>query len=285
MLSTQFVRSKTGAGTATSYQQNQDFQSLFLSLSGLNLTEAPAPPNGDSGILVGGSFPSAQHVVFGHSSFFKRNPGHKDLPLPNDVRAEAARQFPGANGGQEAANLVAIPSLGLLVKYGTAVQVNEAKTLLTLRRFLPQQVLVPEVFGWQRDNNENFIYMSLPEGITLADSWDMLSEDQKAGICTQIKDIVKSWRRLRQNNCTRTRIGSKLPPPSGPKDSNHQPHRKHRRHNRPRHSIHRLPPTLRIPHRRRLPRMVCLNRHACLLDPARKPRDGILPLPAQQLLP
>jgi hypothetical protein len=213
MLSTQFVRTKTGTGTATSYQAKQDFESLFLSLSGLNLTATTLEDNQDPGVLAGCLFPSAQHVVFGHSSFFKRNPGYNDLPLPIDIRSEAIRQNAGTHQRVGVVTHVAIPSIGLLVKYGPAVQVSEAKTLLTLRRLLPEDVPVPEVFGWRKDGDDNFIYMSLPEGVNLAEGWSMLSEDQKADIGGQLRHIVKSWRRLRQNNSTRTRVG-KLSPKS-----------------------------------------------------------------------
>ncbi|KAK4442289.1 kinase-like domain-containing protein [Podospora aff. communis PSN243] len=206
MLSTQFVRTKTGTGTATSYQQKQDFDSLFLSLSGLNLTAATAREDEDPGVLSSCLFPSAQHVVFGHSSFFKRNPGYNDLPLPIDIRSEAIRQNAGTHQRVGAVTHVAIPSIGLLVKYGPAVQISEAKTLLTLRRLLPQDVPVPEVFGWRKDGNDNFIYMSLPEGVNLAEGWAMLSENQKTDIGGQLRHIVKSWRRLRQNNSTRTKV-------------------------------------------------------------------------------
>jgi len=211
MLSTGFVRSKTAP-----QQQNADFQSLSLSLSGLSLTSNAAAPSrsADPGVLAACLFPSAQNVVFGHSSFFKQNAGLIDLPSPAEVRQEAARQFADLHGSedidgeQQAATLVPIPSLGLLVKYGPTVPISEAKTLMLLRRAFPQhQVPVPEVFGWRREGNDNFIYMSLPEGVTLLDGWHLLSGDQKIDICTQVRDIVRSWRRLRQNNSTRTRIG------------------------------------------------------------------------------
>jgi len=207
MLSTQFVRTQT-----TPYQQNVDFQSLFLSLSGLSLTESPTKPVDDAGVLAACLFPSAQNVVFGHSSFFKQNAGRIDLPSPSDVRQEASRQNLVPEQGTGTAVLVPIPPLGLLVKYGPSVCISEAKSQLLLHRLLPKQVPAPEVFGWRKDSGENFIYMALPEGVTLANSWQMLSEDQKADICSQLRDIVKAWRRLRQNNSTRTRIGKSQAP-------------------------------------------------------------------------
>ncbi|KAK1759008.1 hypothetical protein QBC47DRAFT_409804 [Echria macrotheca] len=209
MLSTQFLQSKN---PPQHHQSQLDLQTLFLSLSGLNLTNDSSTSQNvininDTGILAACLFPSAQNVVFGHSSFFRQNQGQIDLPTPEQIRQEAARLSLSQN--QAGVTHVPIPSLKLLVKYGPTVTSTEAKNQLLLRRLLPKDVPVLEVFGWRKDADDTFIYMSLPEsGIPLSDAWPLLSEDQKTEITTQLRQVVRSWRRLRQNNSTRTRVES-----------------------------------------------------------------------------
>ncbi|KAK4101130.1 hypothetical protein N658DRAFT_450169 [Parathielavia hyrcaniae] len=180
-------------------------------------------------------FPPGDNVIFAHSSFFTRRRHHHhsplptafshstttptpDLPTPAQVRDEAARlgisttttnEGPGSNG----AKLVPFPALGLLVKFGPGVSAAEGKAMMLLRRALASslsssssegngEVLlpVPEVFGWRRDagTGERFVYMDLPEGEeVLEERWGRMSEGEKEGVCVQLREVVRAWRRLR----------------------------------------------------------------------------------------
>ncbi|KAK5654573.1 hypothetical protein OQA88_7202 [Cercophora sp. LCS_1] len=193
MLSTQFVQTTRAPPRQ---QQVSDFQTLFLSLSGLSLGDKPSS---DPGIVAAALFPPGDNVIFGHSTFFKQNSGQIDLPTPSAIRDAAVQGTHNVQTSGEGITTMPVPSLNLLVKYGPNVTITEAKCLLLLRRLLPQ-IPVPEVYGWRKDAGETFLYMSLPQGITLAEGWPLLSEDQKTDICNQLKDIIDSWRRLKQSS-------------------------------------------------------------------------------------
>ncbi|KAK0741800.1 hypothetical protein B0T21DRAFT_381581 [Apiosordaria backusii] len=205
------------------------FEALYNSLSNLTLTpttlvpRAPAPVSKpaipepvpqpqparvekqeDEGrIPVNLIFPPGDNVIFAHSSYFAR-PKYgfpPDLPSVPQVRGQAILSH--GSLPLPSPYFLPVPQAGLLVKYGadTAVTSTEAKTLLSLKRYLSDKVPVPEVFGWRRDveTGERVLYLSLPsDGVTLEQQWPYLSDSQKEHICLQIKDMVKSWRRLQQ---------------------------------------------------------------------------------------
>lgn len=118
------------------------------------------------------------------------------------------------------AKLVAFPSLGLLVKYGVeggpGVGAAEGKAMMFVHRALqgllsgecgerggvvPVPVPVPEVFGWRRDagTRERFVYMALPEGggEVLAERWEGMGQGEREGVCGELREVVRQWRRLR----------------------------------------------------------------------------------------
>ncbi|KAI9654067.1 MAG: hypothetical protein M1829_001099 [Trizodia sp. TS-e1964] len=101
--------------------------------------------------------PSGPSVAFENSAFFSRNAGCS-LPSPANVRAH---QLPGCFGP------VCFEALNLLVKYGEEVTIAEGQCLGTLRRLLPGNVPVPEVYGWCHDAGQVFNYMELVQGVTL----------------------------------------------------------------------------------------------------------------------
>ncbi|KAL2195935.1 fungal-specific transcription factor domain-containing protein [Corynascus similis CBS 632.67] len=176
----------------------------------------------ESIISVTPIFPPGENVVFAHSSFFSRfTPAgtYPELPSPARVREEAARlgiaaaaeAAEGGDGGGKSARAKLVPfhALGLLVKYGTEItrmSPAEGKAMMLVRRMLTLAssssgvpVPVPEIFGWRRDAEvgERFVYMDLPEGEVLEDRWAGLSEVEREGVCTQLRDVVAEWRRLR----------------------------------------------------------------------------------------
>ena len=137
-----------------------------------------------------GMLPSDSLVVFKDSTYFLRNKQKSSLPLPAEVRA---RQLPGQYGP------VRFESLNLLVKYGKEITIAEGQSLWALRRFLPSQVSVPEVYGWCEDNGEVFIYMELIKGITLENRWESLSKQEREAICSQLRSMLLALRNLQQD--------------------------------------------------------------------------------------
>ncbi|KAK0702745.1 hypothetical protein B0H67DRAFT_558358 [Lasiosphaeris hirsuta] len=201
-------------------QDVDPFQSLYDALSNLTLDVTPSSATLDNGSRANSShvpdtpagvdssrpsdipvnliFPSGDNVIFAHSSFFK-HPCGADLPTPAAVRSEAARLFEqGYLPVAATSRLVPFPSLGLLVKYGADVSTTEAKCLLLLRRLLSSSVPVPEVFGWRRDGDERFIYMELPDGMTLEERWAWMREAERKLVYEELRGMVNEWRRLRQ---------------------------------------------------------------------------------------
>ena len=88
------------------------------------------------------STPPNVDVIFRQSSFFKQDPTPADLPSVGEIE-RISRKSRGANP-------VKIPSLGLLVKYGSGrVSVAEAQCLALVRQQLLGKVPVPEVYGWR----------------------------------------------------------------------------------------------------------------------------------------
>lgn len=94
---------------------------------------------------------------------------------------------------------VRFEELGLIIKFGPHVTVEEALCIWAIRRVLHTHVPVPEVYGWRVDGPEVFIYMELIRGDTLKDRWDALSDDEKTSICDQLRKITTSFRGLEQD--------------------------------------------------------------------------------------
>lgn len=58
---------------------------------------------------------------------------------------------------------------------------------------------IPEVFGWAEDGEQRFIYMALIEGDTLQRRWGGMAEEERLAVCAGLKDMVKVWRGLEQD--------------------------------------------------------------------------------------
>lgn len=117
------------------------------------------------------------------------------LPDPDEVRALSQR--PDHTGGRQPPP-VAMPSRGLLVKYGADVSVDEAVTQAWVRERLLGRVPVPEVYGWTRDRGQTFIYMALVHGVPLHEAWPDLAEAARQAVCDELREAVAAWRRLEQ---------------------------------------------------------------------------------------
>jgi len=187
-------------GQPPAHLQSQDFDTLSLALSGLTLGDKSTQHvniNGaDTEATV--TLPLSNNAVFGQSSYFGNNTGQTSLPRPAIIRDHATFLISDLQANTHGITHVPIPSQRLLVKYGAKVSTVEAACLVQLRRLLGAHVPVPEVFGWCLDGNETFIYMDLPQGMTLDIGWPFLSEGQKMEICSQLRDMAAAWRGLEQ---------------------------------------------------------------------------------------
>lgn len=85
-----------------------------------------------------------------------------------------------------------------MVKYGDCV-IPEGQCLWTIRTYLGDTVPVPEVYGWCRDKEEDFLYMELVKGATLEQRWGALSDSDRLAICDQLHLIVDDLRRIEQD--------------------------------------------------------------------------------------
>nr|POF13696.1 hypothetical protein CFP56_02719 [Quercus suber] len=149
------------------------------------------------------SNPPPTAVDFRDTDFFRIHASGSSnaLPSPTTIRA----LLPGCNSGS-----VVLNDLGLFVKFGAyhKVSIEEAQTIQALRRtFSNKELPIPELVGWRRTGDVNFIYMSLVPGVTLEACWPTLSEQERALISQQLKRMVESLRTLKQRS-TRRFIGS-----------------------------------------------------------------------------
>lgn len=148
-------------------------------------------------------FASSDNFTLRSSSFFKHHPHLLELPSPATIRTQVASLT--AQGYSSllhgtTSRLVPLPTLDLLVKYGPDVSLTEAKCLILLRESLAETVPVPEVFGWRTDpsSNEQFIYMSLPEGQTLEERWRWMADEEKTAVCDELGGMVRRLKGLRR---------------------------------------------------------------------------------------
>ncbi|KFY82293.1 hypothetical protein V500_10650 [Pseudogymnoascus sp. VKM F-4518 (FW-2643)] len=148
-----------------------------------SLTESP--------YLLSSMLPLGDSVSFEDSTFFRK--GNAQLPTPAEIRSAA-----GANYRRGRPPPVLIPSLNLIVKYGSEITVAEGQCLWAIRHTL-SSIPVPEVYGWRRDNDEMFIYMELVDGITLEQAWPDLDLEEKLDICNQLRPMLEDLRGLQQD--------------------------------------------------------------------------------------
>jgi hypothetical protein len=152
-----------------------------------------APDNVPNRYLLSSLFSSERSPDFEHMDYFNCNiPAHL-FPSPAEVRANPLlRETLGSCTTK-------FDSLNIVVKYGEDITASEAHCLRALRRLLPDEVPVPEVYGWCEDGGEVFIYMELITGVTLESQWESLSHQVKKEVCKQLRTIVKGLRKLHQD--------------------------------------------------------------------------------------
>ncbi|EXU97470.1 aminoglycoside 3'-phosphotransferase/choline kinase domain protein [Metarhizium robertsii] len=135
---------------------------------------------------------------FRDTSFFRSGDPSLQLPSPSSI----IQQF-----GDQGACVVKLEHLNLAVKIGHSdyLRLEEVKTMRAIRQvFADTEVPVPEVFGWRKYGDDNFIYMSLMPGQTLREVWPTLTSDDKTLICVDLNRIVKELRRLGQGSSSRS---------------------------------------------------------------------------------
>ncbi|POR35336.1 Phosphotransferase enzyme family protein [Tolypocladium paradoxum] len=143
---------------------------------------------------------SKAEMDFHDSSFFRCN-ARPQLPTPTAI----LQQFP-----DRGATVVKFEHLNLAVKYGHSSypRLEEAQTMRAIRQAFPHDdIPVPEVFGWRKHGDLNFIYMSLIRGKTLREAWPSLTEGDKMSISSELRRIVAALRRATQGSSERF-IGS-----------------------------------------------------------------------------
>ncbi|WVO17677.1 hypothetical protein L204_105374 [Cryptococcus depauperatus] len=144
---------------------------------------------------------SQDEMDFRDTSFFQPGNPLNELPSP----ASILQQF-----GDRGATVVKMPHLNLAVKLGhnSYLRLEKAQTMIAMKQvFTDGQVPVPEVFGWRKHGDLNFIYMSLVPGKTLRQAWPTLTDEDKKAICGDLRRIVSELRRLSQGSSDRF-IGS-----------------------------------------------------------------------------
>lgn len=151
---------------------------------------------------------SEPEVNFHDTSFFRQ--GHLALPTPATVLAQSTNKSD---------SVVTFEDLNLVVKFGSLrsqnpVSLDEAQAMRAIRHaFTHEEVPVPEVFGWRRYGDQNFIYMSLIGGKTLREAWDTLDISDKKAICAQLKQIVTSLRSASHDKSEKVMIGELMDSP------------------------------------------------------------------------
>jgi hypothetical protein len=148
---------------------------------------------------------SKAEADFHDTSFFQCDPS---LPLPQlPTPASLFQESPDRGYG-----VIRNERLKLAVKYGSPddVRLEEAQSMRAIRQAFPHNdVPVPEVFGWRKQERRTFIYMSLIGGPTLRQVWSSLTDADKESICCELSRIVTALRRVSQGSSDRF-IGKSL---------------------------------------------------------------------------
>ncbi|PYH34912.1 phosphotransferase family protein [Aspergillus neoniger CBS 115656] len=141
------------------------------------------------------------------SSFFTK---WEQLPTPEEVQAQAkAQHLAGINPDRRKDYStdsfhtrpppVLFEEMNMFVKWGKSLKISEAYCLYAIHRYLKDHVPVPEVYGWRTEGEVIYIYMEYIKGKTLEQAWDVMAEEDKTGICHELKVICDRLRLLEQD--------------------------------------------------------------------------------------
>jgi hypothetical protein len=134
-------------------------------------------------------------LFFFDSSFFRDHGAKRKLPSPAEVR-ERSTFFESRELYDPAP--VKFEHLNLIVKFGPRISTSEALCLWAVRKFLQNEVPVPELYGWDTDGQHVFIYMQLIQGHTLQERYETLNSKDKRSVCEDLRMFMGKLRSLRQ---------------------------------------------------------------------------------------
>ena len=86
------------------------------------------------------TLPLSPSVIFKDSGYFIQNGLDCSLPSPARVRANDSPR-------KRSSDPVRFEALNLIVKYGRETKISEGQCMWAIRRLLPNQPPVPEVYG------------------------------------------------------------------------------------------------------------------------------------------
>ena len=119
------------------------------------------------------ALPSGSSVTFKSSSFLSTHGPDAVLPTPAEIQEKSHVQNPRYR------DMIYHPpvrfeALVLIVKFGhdPEATIAEGQCLWALRRVLPH-LPVPEIYGWNQDGDNVFLYMELINGVTLEEQWGL----------------------------------------------------------------------------------------------------------------
>lgn len=144
------------------------------------------------------TIPHQDSMILLSSSFFRNNPKGATLPSPQEVRSAHQKSLKGKTLHPEAPHIVRYPTLRLCVKYSQRVRLNEIQALCFLNRYLGNSFAAPEVYGWQKDGADTFLYMELIKGEPLDEVWHALPETNRQAICKELHAAKAQLDTLRQ---------------------------------------------------------------------------------------
>lgn len=97
--------------------------------------------------------PTVRSMDFLGSSYFKTHGLKRPLPTPDEVRALCPESH------SVSPPPVRFEELGLIVKFGPWVLIDEAQCIWALKKSVQDEVPVPELYGWRLDAGQVFLYM------------------------------------------------------------------------------------------------------------------------------
>ena len=151
--------------------------------------------------------PRVSNIDFKNSTYFT---SCEELPTPGEVRARALVQHSAGIGTDsrkhfypEGPNWDPPPVLfqkkNLWVKWGPRTRLSEGQSIYVVRKFLPDQFPLPEIYGWRTDGNDIFIYCEWLHGQTLEQVWDTMEVDNRLALSHELGVAFSNLRRLHQD--------------------------------------------------------------------------------------
>jgi len=130
-------------------------------------------------------------VDFPETTFF-RHQEEEDSPSSSCQKLPTLTEVRGYTGN-ESYGSVALPELGLFVKWGRKhlVRIEEAQSLQAIRRAFPNNDRVPELIAWRSEDDTNYVYMSLVPEVALGSCWSTLTIAERTTIADQLGEIPR----------------------------------------------------------------------------------------------